>query len=303
VKIYITGGTGFVGRAVVARLVEDGHDLIVPARHPDSPAARKLAGLDRVRLVPGDAQDAMRGCDAVIHLTGIIAENGANTFESAHVRATERAVRAATNAGVKRFIHMSALGTRPNAASRYHQTKWQAEEIVRSSALDYTIFRPSIIYGREDQFVNRFAQIARRSPLLPVIGEGRGAFQPIAVGDVARCFAGALDNSRSLGRAFDLGSIEVLTLCQVLDEILAVMKVARLKCRIPTTLARGMAAVFEFIVPNLLHISPPFTRDQIVMLGECNIGDTRPALELFNIHPVAFRDGIGWLKPLSRKPK
>ena len=110
--------------------------------------------------------------DAVIHLVGIISEVGRSTFEDIHISGTRNIVMTAQKAGIKRFVHMSALGARPNSVSRYHQSKWTAEEIVRGSGLDYTLFRPSIIYGPGDHFVNLFARMARFSPVLPVMGQG-----------------------------------------------------------------------------------------------------------------------------------
>src|SRR5580698_3750127 len=177
-RVFLTGASGFVGREVFRQLRAAGHSVRVLSRRPQSD--RALA--DR-EVRPGDVTDAasfaggMAGMDAVVHLVGIINEIGANTFENVHTRGTEILLAAAREAGVKRFVHMSALGTRPNAASRYHKSKWAAEELVRNSGLDWTIFRPSIIYGREDQFVNLFARISRWSPVLPIIGDGSSKLQ------------------------------------------------------------------------------------------------------------------------------
>jgi NADH dehydrogenase len=229
---------------------------------------------------------------AVIHLVGIISEIDRNTFENVHTLGTKNMVAAAQEAGVKRFAQMSALGTRSHAVSRYHQSKWAGEEIVRESGLDWTIFRPSIIYGPKDHFVNLFARLARFSPVLPMIGRGQGKLQPVPVGDVAAAFVKCLTEPRSVGRTFDLCGRDVLTFTEVLDEILTVIGRKRWKAHLPPGLARCQAAVLEFIFPKLLGKAPPLNRDQLLMLSEDNVGNPQPANELFGLRPVPFREGI-----------
>ena len=247
-KVVVTGGTGFVGRELVTQLALAGYQIDLLTRHPRHEAAVKLARRTGAHIVSGDvfdrsSLDAFQGAGAIIHLVGIISESRRNTFENAHVRATENVVAAARAAGVSRFLHMSALGTRPDAVSRYHQTKWQAEQIVRNSGLDWTIFRPSIIYGPGDQFVNRFTRIARWSPVVPVLG--RGTFQPIPVREVAWCFVRALDQPASIGKTFDLVGPEVLTMAEILKAILATAGRRRLLVRVPLLAARLLARLLE----------------------------------------------------------
>jgi len=298
VKVFVTGATGFVGQAIFLRLQAAGHSARILVR-PDSPRARALPADPRTETRQGDILDAstlpgaLAGVDAVIHLVGIISEVGKSTFENVHQRGTENMVRAAQKAGVRRFVHMSALGTQPGAVSRYHRSKWAAEEIVRASRLDYTIFRPSIIYGPGDGFVNLFAGIARWSPVLPVMGSGQSRFQPIAVEDVAGCFVRALSEGRSVGETCDLCGTEVFTLNEILDVILEVTGRKRLKLHVPLWLAWIQAALLEFAFPVLLWKAAPLNRDQLVMLREDNIGDSQAAIELFGLKPVLFREGIG----------
>src|ERR1051325_2607377 len=174
-KVFVTGATGFVGQEIVRRLHDAGY------------AIRIL-----VRRKPLLRVDGFRGAmDAEIHV-GIISEFRQNTFENVHLMGTRNVVTAARDQGVKRFIHMSALGTRPNSVSRYHQTKWEAEEIVRGSGLDFTIFRPSLIFGPRDMFVNTFAKIIRFSPIVPILGRQDARFQPVAIDTVASAFVKAL---------------------------------------------------------------------------------------------------------------
>src|SRR5207237_9040756 len=134
-------------------------------------------------------------CDTVIHLVGIIREHRSRaiTFERIHHLGTLNVLTAASHVGARRYLHISALGTRVGAASRYHQTKWAAEEAVRASGLAWTIFRPSLIYGPQDQFVNLFAKIIRRSPIVPVLGSPRARFQPVSIDAVASAFVNLLN--------------------------------------------------------------------------------------------------------------
>jgi uncharacterized protein YbjT (DUF2867 family) len=297
-KVLITGGTGFVGREIVRELHGAGHSLRLLVRNRNASAAQEFASQYGAELREGNVLDAdlltrvMRGADAVIHLVGIISEVGDQTFENLHARATQNMVHAAHVAGVRRFLHMSALGTRPNAASRYHQTKWTAEQSVSQSALNWTIFRPSLIYGPHDRFVNLFARLAKFSPVLPVMGDGRAVFQPVAVGDVARCFAGALTEPGLIRETFDVCGPDKLTMPEILRAILAATGRRRLIVRVPIKLAHVLAAFLEFGFPLLLKKAPPLNRDQLLMLQENNVGKPGRTAEIFGLRQVSFADGI-----------
>src|SRR5437879_1854498 len=172
-KVFVTGATGFVGEDIVRQLHGAGHSIRILVRDPNSRHAQEAISRYGAAIHPCNVLDArslegaLSGCKAVIHLVGIISEVGQNTFENVHTRGTQNMVTAAQQAGVRRFVQMSALGTRPDAVSPYHQTKWAAEELVRRSGLQFTVFRPSLIYGRRDHFVNLFAKIIRFSPVVP----------------------------------------------------------------------------------------------------------------------------------------
>ncbi len=197
-RVFVTGATGFVGRAVVHALCAHGHSVRCLVRRGSE---HDLRGFEAIERVEGDVlarrglEEGIAGCDTLIHLVGIIREHPAAgvTFERLHTQATVRVLEAATAAGARRFIHMSALGTRPAARARYHATKWAAEEAVRASGLPWTIFRPSIIYGPGDGFVTMLARIVRRLPIVPVFGSGGSRLQPVSLRVVAEGFARALD--------------------------------------------------------------------------------------------------------------
>lgn len=297
-NVLVTGGTGFVGREVIRQLLPTGHRVRLLVRHPQAQNQAGVSGRDSVDLVAGAVTDAssmpaaLQGIDAVIHLVGIISEVGGNTFEAVHARGTAALVAAAATAGVRRFVHMSALGTRPNAVARYHQTKWAGEEAVRSSGIPWTILRPSLIYGPGDQSVNFFERMSRWSPILPVMGPGRTRLQPVSVEAVAQAFVRALTLPDAIGQTLDLCGEERLTFPELLRTMLAVAKRRRLLVHVPWPVARLQAAFAEAVFAGLLRQAPPLNRDQLIMLAEDNIGDSRPARDLFELRFESFREGI-----------
>ena len=214
--ILVTGGTGFVGREVVAALLARGHRVRLLVRNPRRAAA--WAHHPQVEIIRGDALQpetlppALQGVETVVHLIGIIAETSKVTFEQAHTGATRHLLEAARGTGVTRWLQMSAEGTRMGATSRYHRTKWQAEELVRGSGLDWTIFRPSLIYGHDEY--DRLLNLLRRvlsPPLslltldsLPLLEEGKPLVQPVSVREVAHCFAQAVTHAGSIRKTYDL---------------------------------------------------------------------------------------------------
>ncbi|HOC55483.1 MAG TPA: complex I NDUFA9 subunit family protein [Verrucomicrobiota bacterium] len=303
-KVFVTGATGFVGREMVRQLHAAGHSVRILARSRNAPRAQEAIACWGAEVHPGNVLEAatldgaLKGIEAVIHLVGIIAEVGESTFERVHTHGTRNILAAAQQAGVRRFIHMSALGTRLDAASRYHQTKWAAEELVRRAGVEFTIFRPSLIYGPQDQFVNLFGKIIRRSPIVPLIGGPRARFQPILVEVVAAAFVRSLREPKSVNQVYDLCGPERLTLSAIVDQMLAVLQKRRLKFPVPSGLAWCQAACMELVFQRLLRKPSPLNRDQLVMLHEDNVGDPQPANELLGLRHPSFRAGIarylGW---------
>ena len=292
-KIFISGGTGFVGGHLTSELLSRGHELrlLVHRRGAKVEGVEHLEG-DITRLE--DFAGAIKGCDAVINLVGIIREfpsRGA-TFEKLHVQATANILAAAQKGGVRRYLQMSALGTRPDAVSQYHKTKFRAEELVRASGLEWTIMRPSLIYGPKDTFINMLADQLRTVPVMPVIGDGLYRLQPIHADDVARCFALALEQPETIGQSYELCGNDRLSYLELLDTVAAAMgKSAPFKPRAPLGL-------MKLIIPVMQNIPQfPITSDQLQMLIEENICDGGWK-QTFNFEPIDFKQGIAaYLKP------
>jgi NADH dehydrogenase len=218
---------------------------------------------------------------------GIIVEGKEASFERVHVQGAIHMVEAAKLAGVGRYLHMSALGSRPGAASRYHQTKYQSEQYVRQSGVRYTIFRPSVIFGPSDRFVNLLARLIRLSPVVMIIGSGKARIQPIALEDVVHCFVSALEQEGTTGKVYELGGPRVLSFEEVVDAILQAMARRRLKLHLPIRLVKVVAYLFEKMLPFA-----PITRDQLIMLQEDNICETGTVTSEFGIPLQDFADGI-----------
>jgi NADH dehydrogenase len=290
--ILVTGGTGFVGMNLVRALSEK-HRVRCLARDRGR-AERRIGALSET--VRGDVTDAAAvmsavtpDVDTVIHLVGILAEPPGRTFHDIHTQGTINVVRACQARGVGRYLHMSALGTRANARSRYHRTKWEAEEFVRASGLDYTIFRPSVIFGADDKFTNLFAGSIRRLPAVAIPGDGQNRFQPVFVGDVVRAFVRSLDPDHACsGLTLELGGPEAYTFDQVMDRIAGALGRRRIrKIHIPMALMRAGATLAERVLS-----APPITRDQLLMLEEDNVTAHNALVEVFGIDPVGFTEGM-----------
>jgi NADH dehydrogenase len=286
-KVAVTGGTGFVGNAVVYELLKHGHTVRI--------LSRKAPGSlpDRVEHVSGSVitgrglGELLTGADALVHLVGIIKEAGENTFKAAHYEGTVNVVAAASKSGVHRYIHMSAMGTRENAVSSYHKTKYAAEEVVRSSGLDWTIFRPSTIFGPEDRFINMLVDIMKKSPVMPVVGGGRSQMQPVALQDVAAAFRSAIESEVTIGKTYELGGPDIFNLKEMLKIIAQVIKIKRLYITVP------IPALFPLVkAGEMLHLPLPVTSDQLIMLGEDNIRTGGDPIEELGIEWTPFEEGI-----------
>ena len=291
-KVFVTGGTGFVGSEVLRQLVAAGYEVRVLLRRGSE---GKLAVREGVEICCGDATEkatlveALAGCDAVIHLVGIIREFPGQgiTFERLHVEATGNVLAAAQAQGVRRYLHMSANGTGPAGASNYHRSKWQGECAVRNSGLDWTIFRPSLIFGKGGEFVTMLADLIRKLPVVPVLGDGQYRMQPVAVAQVAESFVRALALPETIGETYHLGGGESYSYDEILDL---------------TGKAIGRDAVSKFHQP-LFMVKPmvrllghadsfPITSDQLEMLLAGNVCDVTAWSAAFGINPISYAQGI-----------
>ena len=287
-KIFLTGATGFVGRNMLRRLLAEGHSVRALVRDPQK--AKTLAQ-NGAELVAGDViegaglDQGLQGCDAVIHLVGIIVEKGSNTFERVHHLGTLNVVEAAKRTGVKRLVQMSALGVRADGVAPYQTTKWKGEEEVRRSGIPFCILRPSLIFGEGDGFVTQMMETMRSAPLFrPVPGSGKPKFRPISIDDVTECFVSALTAGAATNQTVELGGADELTLNEVLAEIARCAGVRKPAVHIPLPFMFAGAAVMQMLLKN-----PPVTVDQLRMLREGSTCDIGPMKRIFGVDPRGFK--------------
>ncbi len=299
-RVLVTGGSGFVGRAVVRELLRRGWTPVCVVR--DRRRAERITAVDprAVEWVEGDLLEgtawrtAVAGTAAAIHLVGIIAEDPrrGQTFPRVHVEATRHLLAACRAGGVERFVHMSALGARPDAASDYHRTKHAAENLVRRSGLRWTIFRPSVIHGPDGEFMRLMRKLTcdLLPPFMPHFGDGMARLQPVAVEDVAFCFVEALDRPQTVGQTYDLGGPEAMTwreLYRICREVLPGARRWKPVLGQPVPLAKLLAATV--MRTDLVPAAWRFNRDQVVMSQEDSVCDIRPVEEAFGIRLRPFR--------------
>jgi uncharacterized protein YbjT (DUF2867 family) len=293
--ILVTGATGFVGSHLVKGLVGAGHSVKALSR--DAASAGRIEG-PGVKVAVGDVSDvesltrAAEGCDIVIHLVGIIQEGPGFTFESVHVQGTRNMIEAAKCAGgVKHFIYQSALGTTAAGKTAYYRTKWAAEEMTRASGFNFSITRPSIIYGRGDGFTKKLIGVIKLSPVMPVMGSGRVKMQPLFVGDLVKALVKISGNPDWFGKTLELGGPEQLPLDRVVDEIMDALGRRRPTVHMPIALMRPAAFLMERVMST-----PPITNGQLTMLEEdnvCSLDDLRA----LGVEPVRFHDGLRTFLP------
>jgi uncharacterized protein YbjT (DUF2867 family) len=271
-RVAVIGASGFIGRYVVKRLAARG--IVIAAVVRNVEAAKLLLPMGDVgqiaRLGANLLDDArlaaaIAGAEAVINLVGILHESGSQRFDAIHHEGPARLGALATAAGVKRLVHISALGADPAAPSAYGRSKAAGEQALRASFPGATILRPSIVFGPEDAFFNRFARLAQLLPALPLIGGGTTRFQPVYVGDVADAVMAALDDPASAGQTYEVGGPRIYTFKALMELILAETKRKRLLVPVPWALARCQGALLQ-LLPN-----PPLTVDQVRSLERDNV--------------------------------
>ncbi len=279
--VTVFGGAGFVGRHVVRALAQRGWRVRVASRRPDLAIHVQTTGrVGQVNAVqanlrfPASVAAAMKGSAAVVNLVGILAEQGRQNFEAVHTFGARAVVRAAQEQGITNLVHVSAIGADPDAAAVYARSKGRAEAVVREGVPSAVILRPSIVFGPEDDFFNRFGAMARLLPALPLIGGGTTRFQPVYVGDVAAAVGRAVDGEASAEGAYELGGPAVKTFKELMEYICAITGRRRALVPIPFGLARGPAAATEMLSSLTLGAFPKMlvmTRDQLKMLESDNV--------------------------------
>jgi NADH dehydrogenase len=283
-KVLITGGTGYIGSRLRERIRDEGHDVRLLVR---------IGSEDKVdssyEVVSGDIFNtnaclrACDGCDAVVHLVGIIREFPSKgiTFDQYHRAATANIVDAARRNGVPRFIHMSALGTREGAASAYHQTKWAAEQVVQGSGLRWTIFRPSLVMGSGDDVTRQILGLIHK-PFVPLVNGGKTLFQPIALDDVCMAMSKALLMPETQHQIYELGGPDRVAFKDLVEKVAGQLNVQKRTTSVPAWILKPVVALME------KSPSFPVTRDQLLMLAEDNVCEIDRYVKTFQIEPKSL---------------
>jgi len=287
--ITVFGGSGFIGRYLVQRLARHGWLIRVAVRHPAQALFLKpLGDVGQITPVPaslrheGSIRAAVAGSDAVVNLVGILYQRGRQGFAEIHAEGARRVAEAARAAGAERLVQMSALGADPSSPSDYARSKAAGEAAAAAAFPGASIVRPSVVFGPEDNFFNRFAAMARYSPVLPLIGGGRTRFQPVYVGDVADALLRIVEDPTCAGRTYELGGPQVYTFRELMELTLETTCRDRWLIPVPFWLASLQAAFLELLP------SPPLTRDQVRLLQRDNVvSPGTPGLAELGIAPTA----------------
>jgi uncharacterized protein YbjT (DUF2867 family) len=270
--VTVFGGSGFLGRAVVRALAKRDYRLRVAVRRPELAGyLQPLGKVGQIHTVqanlryPASVETAMRDAHVAINLVGILAEGGGQTFDAVQGKGAETIARAAAAVSA-RMVHVSAIGADANSPSGYARAKAAGETAVRTAVPSAVIMRPSVVFGPEDQFTNRFAALARISPALPLIGGGLTRMQPVYVGDVASAIASAVDGTAKPGGTYELGGAEILTMREIMEIILDITDRERMMVSLPFGLAKIQALLLQF-APGAFKLTP----DQVELLRVDNI--------------------------------
>ncbi len=289
-NIAVAGGTGFIGKEIMRKLIADGHSIKALIRQGSLLKITRFKSTES-RYVYYDSPHALKksvaDCQAIINLIGIIKETKETSFDFAHHLIPMSLIKAAQDSGVKRFIHMSALGAGGDMDTEYFQSKHQGENVIKESGLDWTIFRPSLVYGPEDHMVNMLAKMSRRLPLVPVVGDGKYEFMPVHVSNLAEAIAQSIDTPDTFGKIYDVPGPEKLNYNEILDRIAKARgKNKAAKIHQPLGLSILAAKLFGKLLPG------PVSAEAIKMLTAGSVSDDNTFWSTFSTDPIYFSEGI-----------
>jgi uncharacterized protein YbjT (DUF2867 family) len=277
----IFGGSGFLGRHIVRALVAEGWRMRVAVRRPDLAAfLRPMGGVGQIEPVqanlryPDSIAAALEGASVAVNATGVKAENGAQTYTAVHVEGARALARAALGAGVVTYVHISGIGADPNAASPYIASKGLGEQATRDTFPDAIIMRPSVVFGPEDDFFNRFGALACYLPVLPLLGGGETRLQPVYVGDVGQAVAAAVSGLAEPAGVYELGGPQKMTLREAAELTLRAIDRRRLLIGVPVRPSRWIAASSQFAARATFGLFPKLlttSRDQVDLLASDNL--------------------------------
>jgi len=301
--ILVTGASGYVGHNLIRRLVETGKPVRALVHNVATADARLAKVRDKIEIVQGDVTrpatlaPAVEGVSAVLQLVAVAIEKKGLTYEAVKYQCTVNLVDAAQAAGVRRFINMSQNGASSSLPYRFLASKGRAQDYVAASGLDWTAFRPSVIWGPQDEFANVQARLIKLTPFFfPVVGSGKALFQPVYVGDVVAAVALSGDAESTIGQSYALGGPEVLTYTEIVQRVLQALAARRILIRLPVSALRPIVRLMQFALPN-----PPVTTSLLDLLKVDNVVEHNALTEVFDIKPRPFLpDQLTYMQHFSR---
>ena len=295
--VLVTGATGFLGRRVVHELLERRHQVRCLVR---TPGTERIFDHRTVEVQYGNVLDtaslsnAFYDVEAVVHLVGIIRPRRRNSFEGVHREGTANVLAAAKESGASHFVHVSVVGAANDQSYPYLYTKWQGEREIIESGVQYTIFRPCVLFGEGDEFLNALAGLVRLFPMVPVVGSGKNRYHPLAVDDLARCIAMTLGREDLKGQTLDLGGTKRMSYNQMVTEVASAMGKRRWRIHLPVWLMYAAAMVSQGFMPR-----PPITTDQLKMLSIRSVADLGEVERVFGFTPRPMEGNIDFVNAVG----
>ena len=295
--VLVTGATGFLGRRVVRELLDRGYQVRCLVR---TPGRERIFSHREVEVQYGSISDpvslknAFYDVESVVHLVGVIRTRRRESFDSVHRVGTVNVLAAAKEAGASHFLHVSVIGAANDRTIPYLYTKWLGEQEVVKSGMHFTIFRPSMLFGEGDEFINAMAGLVRLFPLVPVIGPGRNRLQPLAADDLARCIAITLGREDLKGKTIEIGGTERLSYSELVTEVAKAMDKRRLRIHLPVWAMYVAAAIGQGILPR-----SPITTEQIKMLSIRSVAEMGEVERLFGFTPKPLEGNIDFVKSVG----